>query len=343
MEGPSDILDPQATGCWLTYRVTFQMFEGLLAEDLTRADVAIPRVVPKLAESYTTAKDGLSRTFKLRKGVKFHDGTPFNAAAAVFSWERMYKKDAPHFYARANSYTSYVVEYITGRGGGRRVHAEAHVQQALLGVGAHDAAELGRADDGEPDPGQEDRQREVRRRPGRHRALQVRGERAGRPHRARALQGLLGHPGQRGQAGLPPPRRPGGAGGRAPHRRGGLHPRAPARRGGGAAQGQVPGAAVQRPSHLVLAPEHEGRQVQGRAGAQGAPDVGRQGPDVQGAAPGHREAGVEHDLARHRRLRPEVQALLLRPGQGQGAAQGRGPRREASRPRSGPRRRARAR
>jgi peptide/nickel transport system substrate-binding protein len=114
MEGPSDILDPQATGCWLTYRVTFQMFEGLLAEDLTRADVAIPRVVPRLAESYTTAKDGLSRTFKLRKGVKFHDGTPFNAAAAVFSWERMFKKDAPHFYARANSYTSYVVEYITG-------------------------------------------------------------------------------------------------------------------------------------------------------------------------------------------------------------------------------------
>src|SRR4029453_4125346 len=114
MEGPSDILDPQATGCWLTYRVTFQMFEGLLAEDLARADVAIPPMVPKLAESYTTAKDGPPRTFKLRKGVKFHDGTPFNAAAAVFSWERMYKKDAPHFYPRANSYTSYVVDYITG-------------------------------------------------------------------------------------------------------------------------------------------------------------------------------------------------------------------------------------
>src|SRR5215472_616484 len=114
MEGPSDILDPQATGCWLTYRVTYQMFEGLLAEDLTKADVAIPRVVPRLAESYALSNDGLTRTFKLRKGVKFHDGTPFNAQAAVFSWERMFKKDAPQFYARANSYTSYVVEYITG-------------------------------------------------------------------------------------------------------------------------------------------------------------------------------------------------------------------------------------
>jgi peptide/nickel transport system substrate-binding protein len=114
MEGPSDILDPQATGCWLTYRVTLQMFEGLLAEDLTRADVAVPPVVPKLAESWQVSKDGLTRTFKLRKGVKFHDGTPFDAHAAVFSWERMFKKDAPQYYARANSYTSYVVEYITG-------------------------------------------------------------------------------------------------------------------------------------------------------------------------------------------------------------------------------------
>src|SRR5256712_564065 len=114
MEGPSDILDPQATGCWLTYRVTIQMFEGLLAEDLTRADVAVPPVVPKLAESWQVSKDGLTRTFKLRKGVTFHDGTPFDAQAAVFSWERMFKKDAPHFYPRANSYTSYVVEFITG-------------------------------------------------------------------------------------------------------------------------------------------------------------------------------------------------------------------------------------
>src|SRR5256712_2422891 len=114
MEGPSDILDPQATGCWLTYRVTFQMFEGLLAEDLTKADVAVPPLIPRLAESWQVGKDGLTRTFKLRKGVKFHDGTPFNAQAAVFSWERMFKKDAPHFYPRANSYTAYVVEYVTG-------------------------------------------------------------------------------------------------------------------------------------------------------------------------------------------------------------------------------------
>ena len=57
MEGPSDILDPQATGCWLTYRVTFQMFEGLVPEALTRADAAQVRsqnVIADLAERGST-------------------------------------------------------------------------------------------------------------------------------------------------------------------------------------------------------------------------------------------------------------------------------------------------
>src|SRR2546426_2427037 len=129
MEGPSDILDPQATGCWLTYRVTFQMFEGLLAEDLTKADVAVPPLIPRLAESWQVGKDGLTRTFKLSKGIKFHDGTPFNAQAAVFSWERMFKKDAPHFYPRAHSYTSYVVEYITGAEAVDEYRSEEHTSE----------------------------------------------------------------------------------------------------------------------------------------------------------------------------------------------------------------------
>ncbi|TMI84651.1 MAG: twin-arginine translocation signal domain-containing protein, partial [Bacillati bacterium ANGP1] len=42
MEGPSDILDPQAAGCWLTYRVTYQIFEGLITEDLSKIDRPAP-------------------------------------------------------------------------------------------------------------------------------------------------------------------------------------------------------------------------------------------------------------------------------------------------------------
>ncbi|HYB21582.1 MAG TPA: ABC transporter substrate-binding protein, partial [Thermodesulfobacteriota bacterium] len=49
------------------------------------------KVVPELAESWTMSSDGKVITFKLRKGVKFHDGTPFNAAAVKFNWDRMLK------------------------------------------------------------------------------------------------------------------------------------------------------------------------------------------------------------------------------------------------------------
>ncbi|MBT9160582.1 MAG: Periplasmic dipeptide transport protein [Dehalococcoidia bacterium] len=41
-------------------------------------------VVPQLATSWEVSDDGLTWTFYLRKGVYFHDGTPFNAEAAKF-------------------------------------------------------------------------------------------------------------------------------------------------------------------------------------------------------------------------------------------------------------------
>jgi peptide/nickel transport system substrate-binding protein len=44
--------------------------------------------VPQLALSHETSEDGKTVTIKLRPGVKFHDGEPFDAEAAKFSFER---------------------------------------------------------------------------------------------------------------------------------------------------------------------------------------------------------------------------------------------------------------
>ena len=51
-------------------------------------------VHPCLADSWTISPDGLVYTFKLHKGVKFHDGTPFDASVVKFSLDRARAKDS---------------------------------------------------------------------------------------------------------------------------------------------------------------------------------------------------------------------------------------------------------
>ena len=48
-----------------------------------------PKVVPWLAEKYEISADGLVYTITLPENVKFHDGSPLNAAAVVYSAERL--------------------------------------------------------------------------------------------------------------------------------------------------------------------------------------------------------------------------------------------------------------
>ena len=112
MPAETDILDPHATGGWSTYQITYQIFEGLAKEDLTKADVPTPPLVPALAESWTISPDGTQYTFKLRPGVKFHDGTGFDAAAVKFNFERFWDKTSPNYYPKAASFVAAYAKWI---------------------------------------------------------------------------------------------------------------------------------------------------------------------------------------------------------------------------------------
>src|SRR5712691_5410586 len=61
---------------------------------LVRFDAKL-KLKPDLATSWTQSKDGLTWIFKLRKGVKFHDGTPFNAEAVKYNFERFLGPEKP--------------------------------------------------------------------------------------------------------------------------------------------------------------------------------------------------------------------------------------------------------
>ncbi|HEV7169149.1 MAG TPA: ABC transporter substrate-binding protein [Micrococcaceae bacterium] len=78
-------LDPALVSDSESYRVTRQILEGLVTVDPTTGAAA-----PSLATSWQEIQDGLAYTFKLRKNVKFQDGTPFNAAAVCTNFNRWF-------------------------------------------------------------------------------------------------------------------------------------------------------------------------------------------------------------------------------------------------------------
>ncbi|HLZ31665.1 MAG TPA: ABC transporter substrate-binding protein [Chloroflexota bacterium] len=78
-----DTLDPQVTNFDSTIRVTLNVCEPLVWEPEPG------KFVPGLADSWEVSPDAKEYTFKLKQGVKFHDGTPFNAQAVKFTMDRV--------------------------------------------------------------------------------------------------------------------------------------------------------------------------------------------------------------------------------------------------------------
>lgn len=73
-----------------------QVYDGLTRFNLDQSE-ELPAPQPALAESWERSADDLTWTFKLREGVTFTDGTPFNADAVIFQFDRMKNKDFEFF------------------------------------------------------------------------------------------------------------------------------------------------------------------------------------------------------------------------------------------------------
>jgi peptide/nickel transport system substrate-binding protein len=83
-----------------SFYIGAQVFESLLTYE-----PGTTKVVPALAENWTVSDNGLVWTFKLRKGVKFQDGTDFNADAVLFNFDRIWDQANPYHIGHTGAFS----------------------------------------------------------------------------------------------------------------------------------------------------------------------------------------------------------------------------------------------
>lgn len=104
-EASPDFLNPQFSGQNTAYDVAAQLYDRLVATERGGS-----QIIPSLAESWTISDDGLSYTFKLRKGVKWHANKSFtptrelNADDVLFTFNRQFDEAHPYYKVGGSNY-----------------------------------------------------------------------------------------------------------------------------------------------------------------------------------------------------------------------------------------------
>jgi peptide/nickel transport system substrate-binding protein len=113
-------LDPRKMIASAWRDVAIHIYEGLITKSWhTDPDGKALKIVPALASSWKISADRRTYTFQIRRGVTFHDGTPFNAAAVDFNFRTWWDRNHAQFdrEAKANAgYNTNLIKSFAARG-----------------------------------------------------------------------------------------------------------------------------------------------------------------------------------------------------------------------------------
>ena len=158
------------------------VFNNLVIYDQNVKQNSLDSIVPDLATSWNWSEDGKELTFKLRDGVKWHDGKPFTAADVKCTWDLLMGTGQDKLRVNPRKSWYHNLESVTHE---RRFRG--HVPPEAAAAGAARAARLGLvADLSVPRAGARDAAA-----PDRHRSVQVRRVQAERIHQGHKEPGLL--------------------------------------------------------------------------------------------------------------------------------------------------------
>jgi peptide/nickel transport system substrate-binding protein len=111
--GAPDMFDPIFATDGETFRPSRQIYDTLITYEQGTSELT-----PGLATEWTPNADGTEWTFTLREGVTFHDGTPFDAAAVCFNFDRWYNLPTEAAQSQATYYSDTFEGFANNLAGG---------------------------------------------------------------------------------------------------------------------------------------------------------------------------------------------------------------------------------